>query len=336
MDLKQLCEMNAVSGFEQSLRRAILAEVSQYEGVKAEIDRMGNVVCRKKSSIEAAKHVLVTANMDECGFMVSSATKEGFLRIMPIGKLDSRMAVSKRIVIGEKKLSAVIGSKPIHLQSQDERKRALSFKEIYADIGAKSEEEALQHAPRGSWCAFDTDFMTFGQGFVSGKALSARAGVYNLLRLLSSSVKADVTAVFTTLHNAGCRGASVVSFSCKPDYAIVLSACLCNDLGNERETTQVSRMGEGVSINFMDKGAISSRKLFRDTCTLAESSNIPHQIERGLSPSSDAGAIQNTGYPLSVVTLSVPCRNMNSPCEVMKNEDIDSQLRLTINLIDNL
>ena len=101
---------------------------------------------------------MVSAHMDEVGLMVISATDEGLLHVRPIGGIDPRVLVSKRVKVGyavpardgksaQEPLSGVIGAMAIHQQTAEDRKRVLPIDQLYVDIGAKDKDEALEKGP---------------------------------------------------------------------------------------------------------------------------------------------------------------------------------------------
>ena len=114
MDLKTLTEINAPSGYEQPLRRYLLEELKA-AGMSPVIDRMGNVVVVREGKGANRRRVMLSAHMDEVGFIVTSATEDGFLKIRPLGGVDPRVIISKRVLVGDEKLPGVIGATPIHL-----------------------------------------------------------------------------------------------------------------------------------------------------------------------------------------------------------------------------
>ena len=335
MDLKQLTEINAVAGHEQALRRILLEELKQYD-VQVSIDRMGNVVAIKKSKNENARRVMLSAHMDEVGLIVTSATEDGFLRVQCAGGVDPRVIISKRVLVGDDNLPGIIGAMAIHLQSPADRERVLGYSDIYVDIGAKDKAEAEAKAPKGTYIAFDTDYVEYGDGFVCAKALDDRVGCFNMLRLLEDEYPCDVVAVFASEEEVGCRGAKGAAFAQEPDVGIVLEGTTCNDLGNVPETLQVCNAGQGVCVSFMDGASIANRKLFAQTLELAEKNGIACQVKRAVAGGNEGGVIQRAREGVPTVVLSVPCRYIHSPSSVVKYSDVESQLQLVKALLKSM
>ncbi|MDO4484398.1 MAG: M42 family peptidase [Clostridia bacterium] len=335
MDLKQLTDIHAVSGHEQALRRALLAELKDM-GLSPRIDRAGNVIVEKQGTDPNGKRVMLSAHMDEVGFIVTSCTSEGFLRIAPCGGIDPRVVISKRVLVGDELIPGVIGAMAIHLQSAADRKRVLDYSDIYVDIGAKDKEEAESKAPKGTYIAFDTDYVLFGDGFVSAKALDDRVGIYTILRLLKEDFPCTIAAAFTSQEEVGCRGGQAAAFGIAPDIGIALEGTTCNDLGDVPATAQVCNAGQGVCVSFMDRASIANRDLFRKTVEIGDAQQIPYQIKRGVAGGNEGGVMQRTRAAVPTVVLSVPCRYIHSPSSVCKLSDIDSQFLLAKALLKTL
>ncbi len=328
MDLKQLTELNAVSGHEQQMRRTLLAALSHC-GAKVTMDRMGNVVAEKKGTGLQPKRIMVTAHMDEVGLIVNGHTEEGFLRIAPVGNVDPRMIISKRVLVGDDLLPGIIGAIAIHLQTAEDRKRVLSYREIYVDIGAKKKEEAEKKAPLGTYIAFDAPYVSFGEDRACGKALDSRTGVWNLLRLLEKDYANDLVAVFTSQKEVGYRGAKGASFAAEPAIGLVLDGTEPNDLGMTEDVEQCCKMGEGVVVSFMDQASIGDRKLFKQALQAAEAGQISCQVRQSAAGGNESGTVQRAREGIPTLVLSVPCRYMHSPSAVVKLSDVDAQLALT-------
>ena len=330
MDLKQLCEIHAPSGAERELRRALLEEARAIcGGENVKIDAMGNVLCFRKGTQSGHPHVCVSAHMDEVGFIIADATEEGLLRFRPVGSIDPRVVISKRVAVGEGRLPGVIGAMAIHLQTADDRKRVLSYDGLYIDIGAKDKAEALQACPPGTYACFDTPFLPFGDGFVCAKALDDRVGCYNLLELMRQRYPGDVTFAFVTQEEVGLRGSAGAAYSVRADIAINLEGTAANDLGDVDSALQVCCAGKGVAVSFMDNSSVYQRKLFKRLLALAEENAIACQVKRGVTGSNDAANYQRVRGGALACTLSVPCRYIHSGASVCCLADINAQYELT-------
>ncbi len=328
MDLKTLTEINAPSGYEQPMRRYLLDELRAI-GLSPVIDRMGNIIVVKEGHGENRRRVMISAHMDEVGFIVISATEDGFLRVRPLGGVDPRVVISKRVLVGEKRIPGVIGAMAIHLQSAEDRKRVLGYNDVYVDIGAKDKKEAEGKAPKGTQVSFDTAYVVYGDGFACAKALDDRVGCWNLFRLLKDGdYPCDLVAVFSSQEEVGCRGAKGAAFAQEPDVGIALEGTTCNDLGDVPAVSQVCRCGEGVAVSFGDGASLANRALFRKAVELGQAEGIAHQVKGSISGGNESGVMQRSRGGIPTLVLSVPCRYIHSPSTVCKLDDVESQLAL--------
>ena len=335
MDLKTLTELAGVSGNEQAIRQAI-AEAARPLCDRVGLDAMGNVKAFiKGTDPENPMHAVLAAHMDEVGFMITSATADGVLRFRCAGSIDPRVTVSKRVLVGDQKVPGVIGAMAIHLQTPEDCSRVLGFDNLYIDIGAKSKEEALESCPQGSYAVFDTPYREFGDGFICAKALDDRVGCLTLLEVLKDRYPCDVTCLFTSEEEVGCRGALGGAFALDADFAIVLEGTTCNDLGDVPDTQKVCRTGEGVAVSFMDRSSMAHVPLYKRMLQLAQAEGIPHQIKRASAGGNDAGALQRKTCAVKTVVLSVPCRYIHSPSSVVKYTDILAQQSLVKAFLNN-
>ena len=326
MDLKTLCELNGASGDEREVRKAIM-EAARPLCTSLRIDKMGNVIAFKKGRT-GNRHILFDAHMDEIGFIIIDATEDGLLQFRPVGSVDSRVAVSKYVVVGEKRVKGVIGALAIHLQSREDRKRVLGYRDLYIDIGAKTRDEALEECPRGSYAYYDNGYQEFGDGRAVAKAVDDRVGCWNLLRILEGEYDADVTCAFVVQEEVGTRGAFGAAFQSDADTAIALEGTAAGDMGDVDKVRRVCEQGLGVAISFMDKTSLGDRALYRELMELAEEKQIPHQAKRGVTGGNDASAYQQIREGKRTCVLSVPCRYIHGPSSVVKLSDADAQYQL--------
>ncbi|MGI6215011.1 MAG: M42 family metallopeptidase [Christensenellales bacterium] len=334
MDLKTLCELNGPSGSEQPVRKYIFEEAQKLCD-DVHIDRMGNVICRKKGSKQDAPHVALAAHMDEVGFIVWGHTEDGMLRIRPIGGIDPRVIVSKWVIVNGE-TPGIIGAKAIHLQTKEEREKVLNFDGLYIDIGAKDKAEAEAKAPLASYAAFVSPYEEFGEGYIVSKALDDRVGCYNLLRLLKNNYPCDVSICFVTGEEVGLRGSKGAAYAADADIAVVLEGTACSDLGDTPESQHILTVGEGVAVSFMDHSSIADRDLFKSMLGIAKENNIKAQVKRGVTGGNDAASFQRARSGAKTVVLSVPCRYIHSPSSVCSKEDIDSQYALADAFLNTL
>ncbi len=324
--LKRLTEANGVTGNEDEVREIIL-ELAAETGAEVSVDRMGNVIAKKKGRT-GNKKVMVAAHMDEVGFIITYISENGMLKFKPVGGIDQRILLSKRVHIGKDRIPGVIGVKAIHLQEPKERSTVIRQKQMYIDIGASSKEEAQRVVQLGDYACFDSAFIPFGDNKVKAKALDDRAGCAILLELLKQTYNFDLIACFTVQEEIGLRGARVAAWHVEPDMAVVVEGTTCADIPDVPEHMHTTRMGMGPAISFMDHSSIAHPELFRQMVETAEKNSIPYQIKENISGGNDAGSIQKSRGGVPTVVVSVPCRYIHSPSSMMDLDDYNNTIRL--------
>ena len=170
MLIKELCNLSGVSGNEGEVRNFIKEKITPYAD-EITVDTIGNLIALKKG--DGTKKVMVSCHTDEVGFIVSGANDNGFLEFKTVGGIDTRVIISKRVIIGDNKIPGVIGMKAVHLQKKSERETVPEVSSLYIDIGTKTKEEALSKVKLGDYVAFDTTFEMLGEDTFKAKAIIA-------------------------------------------------------------------------------------------------------------------------------------------------------------------
>lgn len=327
MYLKELCELDGVSGNERVIREYILKHIkTKIDHYK--VDKIGNLIAEKKGSSPQMPRVLVCAHMDEVGLLITEITTEGYLKFQPIGGIDPRILVSKTVKCGSSGIHGIIGSKAIHLQKPEERKQALNIEELYIDIGASSREESENILKIGDYVAFSSEFDKIGPDLLKAKALDNRAGCAVLMEILDGEYNCDLTAAFTVQEEVGLRGSKVISNYLEADLAIIIEATKAADWDEERKEEWIVEAGKGPACSLMDSATIYKPELIKKVVALARKYNIPLQFRQGAAAANDAGNIHQAGKGIPTITLSIPCRNIHSFNSLIAQKDYDNCISL--------
>ena len=336
---EELSSLIGVSGHEDDVSNFILKLIEKENlADKAWIDPLGNVLAIKKGT-NGKERILLDAHTDEIGFMVSHIEKKGFLRFVPIGGWDIRILLGQSVVIRSKVgelFHGIIGSKPPHLTSTDERKKPVKIPNMYIDIGMNSIDEVTNNNIFiGVTGTLFSPFVDFPNDMVRGKAFDDRTGVnvlLHIMRLLNEdpSFKDTVLFNFAVQEEIGGRGAITGAFNLKPTIALAIENTTAADVPGIRDAEIPAYIGKGPAITIADKSIISSTKVNDRLVRNAEIDKIPYQFKKPMYGGTDAGKIHisREGVPSSVV--SVPCRYIHSPTSLLKLDDILE----TIHLID--
>jgi tetrahedral aminopeptidase len=134
--LARICEAPGPPGYERMIRQLVIREL---DGLADEIrtDSIGNVIALKKGR-SSAKKVMAAAHMDEIGFIVTHVDDKGFVRFNPVGGFDPKTLTSQRVIIhGRKDVFGVMGSKPVHIMSPEEKNKTPQIKDYFIDTGCR-------------------------------------------------------------------------------------------------------------------------------------------------------------------------------------------------------
>ncbi len=338
MLIKELTDLNGVSGNEKEVRDFIIQKIDNYcDSIK--VDSIGNVIAYKKgtNSTDTGKlKVMLSAHMDEVGFIVSGHTDKGFIKFKSVGGIDDRILPGKKVLVGNKKLAGVIGSKPIHQQDKEERERITKIKNLYIDIGADTKEEAEKLAPLGEYIAFDSQYVELGRDCIKAKALDDRVGCAVLIEVLKHRFDFDIYVCFTVQEEVGLRGAQIAAYSVMPDVALVIEGTTCADVPNVEPHDYTTVLGNGAALTIMDRTCYCDKGMVRFLCNVAAKNNIKFQYKQTTTGGNDSGQIQRTGTGVKIASISVPCRYIHSPVSVMCRSDYESVERLTLAALNEM
>ena len=329
--LKSLCELDGPSGYEEPVRDFIFNEIKDF--CDAKIDPMGNIIAFKKGKKTPDKKIMLDAHMDEVGIIVTDITSDGFIKFETVGGIETEALMCKRVRFG--KVTGVIGAKPVHQSSADERKKLPSRESLYIDIGAADKEDAEKFVSLGDIGTFATEWTDLSEDIFRSKAIDDRVGCAVLIELLKQPAEYDFYATFTVGEELGLRGAKTATYSVEPDFAIALECTTAADL-HKNSDNPVTKVGEGVAVSFMDRATLYDRKLYNFTLKTARENNIPVQIKTAVAGGNNAGAIHLTKGGVRTVTLSLPGRYIHSSSTVGSKTDVLAQLELAKALLNEL
>jgi putative aminopeptidase FrvX len=337
--LEKLSNACGVTGSESQVRELMIKLMKPYVD-EIVVDRLENVIALKKGKAGAPK-IMIAAHMDEVGLMVKTITKEGFLQFSKVGGIDDRILPAQKVVVNTKKGSypGIIGSKPPHIQKEEDRKKMITYDEMFIDIGAESRENAIKMGVSiGDPISFDVKYIALNKDVVMGKAFDNRAGCLIMVEALKLLSKTDCTicAVGTVQEEVGLRGAGVAAFGLDPDFAIVLDVTVAGDVPGVRENDTSVKMGKGPVLTISDSGLITQPKILRWLLDTAEEEKIPIQIESGLPGSTDAARISITRQGIPSGNISVATRYIHSPAAVLSLKDIENSAKLAAAAIQKI
>lgn len=321
--LKKICEAPGAPGHEDRVRELVKKEVEPLAD-EVSVDNMGNLCALRKG--KGDKKAMVGAHMDEIGFMVTHIDEKGYLRFTTLGGFDPKTLTAQRVIVhGKEDLVGVMGTKPIHVMEEEERKRLPKTKDFFIDLGM-SKEEVEKKVDVGAPVTRERELIEMGS-CVNGKSIDNRISVYILIETLKKLKNAppaqDVYAVFTVQEEVGVRGASVSSLEIQPDFGFGLDTTLAFDGPGSQPHEQVTELGKGAAIKVLDASAICDPRMVAYMKQVADRNNIPWQSEVLTAGGTDTKGIQQmkAGGAISGA-VSIPTRYLHQVIESADKEDI--------------
>jgi len=337
--LEKLSNACGVAGREEEVR-SLMKKFLKPHMDEVKEDKLGNIIGIKKGKKNASK-VMLAAHMDEIGLLVKTISKEGFIQFAKIGGIDDRILLAQKVIVYTEKgpLHGIIGSKPPHIQKEEERKRVLTYDELFIDIGAENQEQAKKMGVKiGDPVGFDIKFAKVGKNVVIGKAFDDRVGCAVMVEVMKRLEKTECTvyAVGTVQEEVGLRGATTAAFGIYPDIGIALDVTIAGDVPGVREVEAPIKLGKGPSIEIADMGLIAHPKVVRLLVDTAEENKIRYQLETGLPGSTDAARISLTREGVPSGVISIPTRYIHSPSSLLSLEDAEKAVKLTVAAVQKI
>ena len=319
--LKTLVEIPAPSGYESQVRNQIREWIEPLVD-EMRVDSLGNLVAVRKQT--DAPRLMLVAHMDEIGLMVTHVDQQGFARFVALGGVMPIHCVGGRVRF----LNGVQGV--IGVEKNPTSSEIPPLEKMFIDVGASSAEDCPIRI--GDVAVFDRSFVDLGRRVVS-KAMDDRVGVAVLIEALRRIEKSafEMYYVFSVQEEVGVRGATVAAFGVEPDLGLAIDVTATGDTpkGHRMEV----RLGKGPAIKIRDAGMLADPRVIQWMVQTAEKAKIPYQREILEFGGTDARAIQlsRSGVPAGV--LSIPCRYVHAPSEMVDMEDVENAVKLLINLL---
>jgi endoglucanase len=333
-----LVETPSPSGFEQEVQRIIKEEMKKYtDSVKTDVH--GNVIGVLNPN--GTPRVMLSGHCDEIGFMVNYITDDGYIYFSAIGGVDASLLPGQRVLIHSDggKVLGVVGKKSVHLMEEGEKKKVVELHKQWIDIGVKSKKEAKKLVSVGDPITFCTDFQILRKNMAVSKGFDDKMGsfvVVEVLRLLSKEkFSPSVFAVSTVQEEVGLRGARTSAFGINPDVGIAIDVTSASDYPDvDKKRVGDVAVGEGPVLG---KGANINPVIGRKLVEIAKREKIKYQfcgLPKGTG--TDANIIQLTRSGVATGLVSVPCRYLHTPIEVISLDDLESASHLIAAFIKNL
>ena len=326
--LKKICETAGAPGFENRVRSLVLKEIKSHVD-NIEIDNMGNVIALKKGK-NSKKSVMIGAHMDEIGFIVTHITPKGFLKFHPLGGFDPKTLTSQRVIVhGKKDVIGVMGSKPVHVMTPEEKNKVPKINDYYIDLGLE-DKEVRKIISVGDSVTRERALIEMGD-CINCKSLDNRIAVFILIETLKNlrTPAFDTYAVFTVQEEVGIRGAQVATQKIKPDFGFGLDTTIAYDVPGASEDEKITSLGDGVGIKIMDASTICDTRMVKFMQETANTNKISWQNEILTAGGTDTANIQRMTPGGSIAgAFSIPTRHIHQVIEMVHKKDVKSCIDL--------
>ena len=297
-------------------------------------DVLGNIIAHRSGE---GKRIMLVAHHDVVCLMVTYIDEKGFLYVQPSGGVDASILPARRVMIkhGDNNVPGIIGKKPIHL-SREEQNNKITYDNLWIDIGAKSQTDALTMVSKGDYAYFCSCNDELPNGLISDAYFDNQVGIKVILtlaeQLFNTVIPWDVYFVASNHEEIGMRGAMVAANSITPDVCICLDVTHATDYPTMNVTSYGDiKLGEGC---VLAKGPDISPRLFNKLENIAICHKIPYQIEVSPYPTgTDANMIQLAGNGAITALVSIPCRYIHTPHEVCAKSDIASATSIVMEFL---
>ena len=325
--IRSLCEAPGPSGFESGIRKLVTKEVESFAD-EIRTDNLGNLIVSRGKTGPESKKIMVAAHMDEIGFMVTHIEERGYIRFMPIGGVNADACIGSRVRMMNGSLGLISAERKMT------GAKSQTFENMFIDLGF--EDQGDWPVQVGDVATYDYRLIELGDRLVS-KALDDRIGVAVLVETLlrisydEIDLQNEVFFVFTVQEEVGLRGAAPAAFGIEPDLGFAV------DVTRTGDTPKALRMsvdlGKGPAVKVRDQRLIADPRVVKWMVSAAEKNGIPYQLEVLERGSTDAGAFQlvQTGVPAGC--LSIPCRYLHTPSEMVDLRDVKNAVGLMIELL---
>lgn len=323
--VKKFTAIPGPSGAEDQIRSAIQEEISSFVD-EMHTDALGNLIARKaaRMSTSAPLILMLTAHMDEIGVIITHVDEDGFARFSNLGGLNPQTLTGNRVVF----MNGATGL--INSERLEKPDRLPTLDQFFIDSGAESPQDSQISV--GDMGVMVEPFTRIGNRWIS-KALDDRVGVALLVDFLQQVKNTiyDLSIVFAVQEEPGYRGSGPASYSVAPDLGLAI------DVTNVGDTPKAAKMavslGKGPAVKIRDSRMIADQRIVRWMCETAERAQVPVQREILLAGGTDANQIQTSRSGVPAGCLSIPCRYVHSPSEMVDARDVAQSAQLLLELV---
>jgi endoglucanase len=324
--LQQILETPSPSGYEQPVQE-IVRKYARGFADEVRTDLHGNVIAC--TNPKADLRVMFAGHADQIGLIVSHINENGYIYTNTIGGWDPQQLVGQRMTIhaAAGPIPAVISRKAIHLIEQEDRKTAVKQKELWLDIGAKDQNEAIAAVQVGDPVTLELGYQEMRNKLANSPGMDNKSGLWVCIEALRRAAKRGglnvaLYAVSTVQEEIGLRGAITSAYGINPQVGIAVDVTHATDCPTIDKTQEGDvKLGGGPVIY---RGPNMSPVIVERLRVAAKTAKIECQWAAcGRGTATDANAIQIARGGVAAGLVSVPNRYMHSAVEMISLDDID-------------
>ena len=321
--IQKLVETPGPSGFEFEIRDVIREAIGDY-AYQVRVDAMGNLIATRGKRTDDGLRVMVSAHMDEIGLMATHIDARGFVRFTNIGGINPLTCYGGRVLFMD-------GTRGVIGMDGLEQGKMPKLSDLFIDVGATSQADCPVKV--GDVCGFERPFLDLGKRMVA-KSMDDRVAAAIAIEALKQlgETPHEVHFVFSTQEEVGLRGATTAAYGVDPDVGFAVDVTRSGD--TPRVSTKMAvQLGDGPAIKVRDSSFIADPRLVRWMVSQAEALDIPYQMEVLEAGGTDGRAIQLTRAGVSAGCISVACRYIHSPSEMVDTDDVENAVKLLVKLL---
>jgi len=324
------------TGAEQRIQRVVRDRMKQYAD-SIETDLHGNVIVAINPTAE--RRIMLAGHCDQIALMVRFISAEGYLYVSALGGIDVGALHASKVTVHSETgpIPGIIGRKPIHAQSAEERDRTKNdIEKIWIDIGARSKREAEKRVKLGDTVTFELGVLELGNNLFASPGLDDKVGLFvalETLRVCSSKKRAlknssvGLFSVSTVQEELGLRGSQTSAYGVDPIVGIAIDVTHSTDNpGNENTKATPCLLGAGPTIS---NGPNINPVVESMLKAAAKKTRSPFQISPSTRPlGNDANSIQTSRAGVAAAAIGIPNRYMHTPVEVCSYKDLEWAVKI--------
>jgi len=321
--IQKLVETPGPSGFEYKIRDVVCEAIGDTAD-DIRVDALGSLIARKGTKTESGMRVMISAHIDEIGLMVTHIDSNGFARFTNVGGVSPLTCYGGRVLFMD-------GTRGVIGMDGLERGTMPKLTDLYIDVGATRKEDCPVKV--GDVCGFERPFLDLGKRMVAKSMddrIAAAIAIEALRRL--ESTPHEVHFVFSSQEEVGIRGATTAAYEVDPEVGFAIDVTRSGDTPRP-STKMATALGDGPAIKVRDASFIADPRLVNWMVKTAQDAGIPYQLEVLEAGGTDGRAIQMTRSGVSAGCISIACRYLHTPSEMVDSDDVENSVRLLVELL---